>query len=85
MAKRKNLLLATKLTPSAALAVVVGSKPLNRPDAVKKVWAYIKLHGCQDKKNKRMINADSKLQPLFGKKKQISMFDLAKIISANLK
>lgn len=85
MAKKLNKLMATKLVPSEKLAAVVGKKALSRPEAVKKVWAYIKAEKLQDKKNKRMINADEKLQPLFGKKKQVSMFELAKIISANLK
>lgn len=85
MAKKVNKLMATKLTPSANLAAVIGGKAINRPMAVKAVWAYIKRAGLQDKKNKRMINANEKIQPLFGKKKQVSMFDLAKIISANLK
>jgi len=85
---------AAKRTPNAAfmaahnvspeLAAVVGSKPLSRPDITKKIWDYIKKHGLQDKTNKRMINADDKLKAVFGKD-QVSMFDLAKIVSANIK
>ncbi len=74
-----------KLSPSAKLAAVIGSGDVTSPQAVKKGWAYIKKNKLQDKKNKRMINADKKLAPLFGGKKQISMFQLAKVISANLK
>jgi len=72
------------LTPSATLAEVIGSKPLARTEVVKKIWEYIKKNKLQDSKNRRMINADAKLKPLFGKA-QISMFDLTKIVSANLK
>jgi len=85
---------AAKRTPNAAfmtahnvspeLAAVVGSKPLSRPDITKKIWDYIKKHDLQDKTNKRMINADDKLKAVFGKD-QVSMFDLAKIVSANIK
>lgn len=74
-----------KLTPSAKLAAVIGAGKVTRPQAVKKVWAYIKAHKLQDKKNKRMINADAKLKPLFGGKKQISMFALASCMSKELK
>ena len=74
-----------KLTPKANLAAVIGAGKVTRPQAVKKVWAYIKRHKLQDKKNKRMINADAKLKPLFGGKKQISMFSLAKCMSKELK
>ena len=74
-----------KLKPKADLAAIVGAGAITRPQAVKKTWAYIKRHKLQDKKNKRMINADERLKPLFKGKKQISMFTLAKYISANLK
>lgn len=71
------------LKPSDALAAIVGSKPLPRTEAVKKVWDYIKKHDLQDPKNRRNINADAALKVLF-KKNQVSMFDLAKILSDNL-
>ena len=71
------------LTPNSALAEVIGNKPMPRTEIVKKVWDYIKKNGLQDQKNKRMINADAKLKPLFGKA-QISMFDLAKIVNNNI-
>jgi len=72
------------MTPSAELAKVVGSSPLPRTEVVKKLWDYIKKNGLQDKANKRMINADEALRPIFGKA-QISMFELASILSKNLK
>ena len=73
------------LTPSAALAEVVGSKALPRTQVVKKMWGYIKKNKLQDKKNRRMINADAKLKPIFSGKNQVSMFDMAKHLSKNLK
>ena len=73
------------LSPSVELAEVVGSKRMPRTEFVSKVWAYIKKNGLQDKKNRRMINADAKLQGIFGSKKQISMFELSKVIAKNLK
>lgn len=72
------------LTPSGQLAEVIGSAPRPRTEIVKKIWDYIKKNGLQDKKNKRMINADNKLKPIFGKD-QISMFDLAKVVSKHVK
>lgn len=84
--KRKiNPALLKPLTPSQALADVIGSKPASRPDIIKKIWDYIKKQGLQDSKNRRMINADNKLKVLFAGKSQVSMFDLAKIVSANVK
>ena len=84
--KRKiNPALLKPLAPSPALADVIGSKPASRPDIIKKVWDYIKKQGLQDSKNRRMINADDKLKALFGGRSQVSMFDLAKIVSANVK
>jgi chromatin remodeling complex protein RSC6 len=73
------------LTPSPALAEVIGSKGMPRTEMIKQIWVYIKKNGLQDSKNKRMINADAKLKILFAGKSQVSMFDLAKIISTNVK
>ncbi len=73
------------LTPSATLAEVVGSKALPRTEVVKKLWAYIKANGLQDKKNKRMINSDAKLKAIFNGASQVSMFDMAKYLSKHLK
>lgn len=82
--RKPNAAFMAPLTPSAALAEVVGSKPMPRTEVIKKIWDYIKKNNCQDKKNRRMINADEKLRGLFGKD-QISMFDLAKIVNKNVK
>ena len=73
------------LTPSEALAEIVGSKPLPRTQVVKKAWDYIKKNGLQDKKNKRNINADEKLLKVFGGKKQVTMFELTSLLSKHLK
>jgi upstream activation factor subunit UAF30 len=64
---------------------VIGSSAMPRTEVTKKMWAYIKRHGLQDKKNRRMINADDKLKPLFGGKSQVSMFDMTKLVSRHLK
>ena len=80
-----NAAFMTPLTPSASLQEVIGSKPLPRTEIVKKIWDYIKKNNLQDKKNRRMINADVKLKVVFGGKEQVSMFDLAKIVSKNVK
>jgi len=84
-ARKPNAAFMQPLTPSADLAAVVGSKPLPRTEAVKKMWNYIKANKLQDSKNKRMINADDKLKPIFGGKGQVSMFDMAKHLSKHLK
>ena len=82
--KRKpNAQFMAPLTPSNALAEVIGAKPLPRTEAVKKVWAYIKKNDLQDKKNRREINADAKLKAVL-KKDKVTMFDLAKLLSKNL-
>ena len=73
------------LTPSASLAEVVGSKPLPRTEVVKKMWAYIKKNKLQDSKNRRMINSDDKLKDVFGGKKQVSMFEMTKLVNKHLK
>ena len=72
------------LTPSAALAAVVGAAPLPRTEVVSKMWVYIKKHGLQDSVNKRNINADDKLKAVFGKA-QVTMFELAGLIGKHLK
>jgi len=71
------------MTPSAALAAVIGSKPMPRTEVTKKVWEYIKKHNLQDAANKRMINADAKLKVIFVKP-QVSMFEMTKLISTQL-
>jgi len=72
-------------TPSAALAEIVGSKGIPRSEVVKKLWVYIKANKLQDSKNKRMINADAKLKPVFNGNNQVSMFEMAKHLSKHLK
>jgi chromatin remodeling complex protein RSC6 len=72
------------LQPSGALAAVVGGKPLPRTQVVKKLWEYIRKHGLQDSQNKRMINADEKLRAVFDGKKQVSMFDMTKLVNKHL-
>lgn len=84
-AKRKpNAAFMKALTPSTQLSAVVGSTPLARTEVVKKLWAYIKKNGLQDAKNRRNINADEKLKPIFGKN-QVSMFEMTKLVSKHLK
>lgn len=73
------------LTPSSELAAVVGSTPLPRTEVVKKMWVYIKKHDLQDSKNRRNINADAILKPIFGGKAQVNMFEMTKLISKHLK
>ncbi len=83
--KRKpNAAFMRPLTPSSALAAVVGTSPLPRTQVVKKLWQYIKRHDLQDPKNRRNILADTKLKPVFGKN-CVSMFEMTKLISKHLK
>jgi len=82
--KRKpNAAFMKPLTPSATLAAVIGGSAVPRTEAVKRLWAYIKKHNLQDKKNKRMINSDDNLKKLFGAA-QVSMFDIAKALKKHL-
>jgi upstream activation factor subunit UAF30 len=84
-ARKPNAAFMKPLTPSGALADVVGSKPLPRTQVTKKLWDYIKKHKLQDAKNRRMINADAALKDVFGGKKQVSMFEMTKLVSKHLK
>jgi chromatin remodeling complex protein RSC6 len=85
-AKRKpNAAFMKPVTPSATLAEVVGAKAVPRTEVTKKLWAYIKKNGLQDKKNKRMINADDKLKAVFGGKSSVNMFAMTKLVSKHLK
>jgi len=70
--------------PDATLAAVVGSKPLPRTQITKKIWDYIKKNNLQDTQNRRMINADDKLKEVFGGKKQVSMFEMTKLVNRHL-
>lgn len=83
-ARKPNAAFMAPLTVSGTMAEVVGSKPLPRTEIVRKIWDYIKKNNLQDKKNRRMINADAKLKPVFGKD-QISMFELAKVVNKHVK
>lgn len=84
-AKRKpNPAFMKPLTPSAALAAVIGGSPMPRTEVVKKLWAYIRKHNLQDSQNRRNINADDKLKPVFGKG-TVSMFEMTKLVSKHLK
>jgi chromatin remodeling complex protein RSC6 len=84
-ARKPSAAFMKPLTLSDSLANVIGSKPVPRTEIVKKLWVYIKANKLQDKANKRMINADAKLKPVFGSKSQISMFELAKIVNNHVK
>ncbi|MBL0358265.1 MAG: hypothetical protein IPP72_15965 [Chitinophagaceae bacterium] len=84
-ARKPNAAFMAALTPSPALAAVIGSKPVPRTEVIKKIWDYIKKNKLQDAKNRRMINADATLKVLFAGKGQVSMFDIAKIVSKNVK
>jgi upstream activation factor subunit UAF30 len=84
-ARKPNAAFMAPLSASPALAEVIGNKPVPRTEMIKKIWEYIKKNKLQDQKNKRMINADAKLKVLFDGASQVSMFDLAKIVSKNVK
>ncbi len=83
MARKVHPSFMKKMCPSEKLSAVIGDKPVARSEATKKIWDYIKKHSLQNKKNRRNIDADEKLKPLFGKP-QVTMFDLAKILNKNL-
>jgi chromatin remodeling complex protein RSC6 len=85
-AKRKpNAAFMKPMTPSSTLAAVVGSTPIPRTEVTSKLWGYIKKNNLQDKTNRRMINADDKLKEVFGGKKQVSMFEMTKLVAKHLK
>lgn len=84
--KRKpNAAFMKPMNISAMLAAVIGGNPMPRTEVTKKIWGYIKRNSLQDKKNRRMINADDKLKPVFGGKSQVSMFEMTKLVSKHLK
>jgi upstream activation factor subunit UAF30 len=84
-ARKANAAFMRPVTPSPALAEVVGTKPIPRTEVTKKLWAYIKKNGLQDKKNRRMINADTALKTVFGGKASVNMFDMTKLVGKHLK
>ena len=84
--KRKpNAAFMKAMKPSASLAAVIGNNPMPRTEVTKKIWAYIKRNGLQDSKNRRNINADEKLRDVFGGKKQVSMFEMTRLVNKHLK
>ena len=84
--KRKpNAAFMKPVKPDDKLAAVVGMAPLPRTELTKKLWAYIKRKGLQDKKNRRMINADGVLKPVFNGKAQVSMFEMTKLVNKHVK
>lgn len=84
--KRKpNAAFMKPMTPSSTLAAVIGSSPMPRTEVTSKLWGYIKKNNLQDKTNRRMINADDKLRDVFGGKRQVSMFEMTKLVSKHLR
>ena len=73
------------MQPDAALGAVVGSNPMPRTEITKKIWVYIKKNNLQDAKQRRNINADDKLKPVFGGKGQVSMFEMTKLVNKHIK
>jgi len=84
-ARKPNAAFMKPVTPDATLAAVVGATPLPRTELTKKLWAYIKKNGLQDKKVKTQINADDKLKAVFGGKAKVSMFEMTKLVSGHVK
>lgn len=83
-AQKPNSAFMKPVTPSATLAAIIGPKARPRTEVTRDIWDYIKRHDLQDPANRRNINADDKLRPLFGKD-QVSMFELTKLVSTHLK
>jgi chromatin remodeling complex protein RSC6 len=84
-ARKPNAAFMKPVTPSPALAEVIGEKPVPRTEVTKKLWAYIKKNGLQDAKNRRMIKADAALKPVFGGKAQVNRFEMTKLVGKHLK
>lgn len=84
MPRKPNAAFMKPMKPSAALAEIVGASAMPRTQVTKKLWAYIKKNGLQDKVNRRMINADAALKVVFGGKSKVSMFDMTKLVSKHL-
>ncbi len=82
---RANAAFMKPMTPSSTLAAVVGNNPMPRTEVTSKLWGYIKKNNLQDKTNRRMINADDKLREVFGGKRQVSMFEMTKLVAKHLK
>ena len=84
-ARKPNAAFMTPMTPSPALAKIVGSKAIPRTEVTKRLWAYIKKNKLQDSKNRRMIKADALLKDVFGGKSTVNMFEMTKLVSKHLK
>jgi chromatin remodeling complex protein RSC6 len=83
--RKANPAFMKPMTPSSTLAAVIGGSPMPRTEVTKKLWAYIKKNGLQDRVNRRMINGDDKLKAVFGGRSQVSMFDMTKLVSNHLR
>ena len=83
-ARKPSAAFMKPMTPSAALAAVIGPKAVPRTEVTKQLWVYIKKNGLQDKKDKRTINADAALKPVFGGKSSVSMFEMTKLVGKHL-
>jgi len=84
-ARKPNPAFMKPMTPDAALAAVVGSKPIPRTEITKKLWVYIKKNDLQNPANRREIIADDKLKPIFEGKKKVNMFEMTKLVSKHMK
>jgi upstream activation factor subunit UAF30 len=82
--RRVSPALTKPVKPDSHLAAVVGADDLPRPEVVKRLWRYIKAEGLQDPQDRRMINADDKLRPLFEGRDQVSMFEMTRLVSKHL-
>lgn len=84
MADNRGSALKRPVQPDAALAAVVGSQPQPRTEITKKMWDYIKANNLQDAQNRRNINADAKLRPIFNGQSQVSMFEMTKLVNQHI-
>jgi chromatin remodeling complex protein RSC6 len=84
-ARKPSAAFMRPVTPSPALAEVIGSKAVPRTEVTKRLWAYIKKNKLQDAKNRRMINADATLKAVFGGKSSVNMFEMTKLVGKHLK
>jgi upstream activation factor subunit UAF30 len=84
-ARKPSAAFMRPVSPSPALAAVIGSKAVPRTEVTKRLWAYIKKNKLQDTKNRRMINADATLKPVFGGKSSVNMFEMTRLVGKHLK
>jgi chromatin remodeling complex protein RSC6 len=83
--RKLNPALMKPVQPDDKLAAIVGSTPLPRSELTKKLWDYIKKNDLQDAKKRTQINADDTLKPVFDGKKQVSMFEMTKLVNGHIK